>query len=427
MRELRGEFRLRLLRARRRRRAARVASLLVAEGDVPLDGGRRQAFTNRELARKLVLGKTLVRQLVGKRIEHRILIACRYAGAVGKEGKDILSVCLRLVDDDVTALKERRFSRIMGIDRRRMAAVVFKYERIDALLVDDAALCFRCTANEVRDAALRIIKLSGSTACPCLDRRHRAGAHILVVLIIALVAAFIEPLCAVLQIKIRRAAVVDETMQIRLVRHKGDIKPARGQSKEIAVELHVSDCIFRLAVAWLRPIFSHIHGNRALICGERVVAILHTGRHLDGATACEAYAAVLGIRRHAIAVDGHIHITVYGHRALFDLCQNACIIKAREYILTIERNAPLIRLLACNLQIAVDADSRGDARFIGFFPQAVALLNCDAVAAKAACHRDIERSVDGKLSSLFFHCIELDGIRQRIAAVKPPRKDIDSL
>ena len=148
---------------------------------------------------------------------------------------------------------------------------------------------------------------------------------------------------------------------------------------------------------------------------------------MDGAAACDAYAAVLRIRRHAVAVDGHIHIAVYGHIALFDLRKNACIVEAREYILTIERNTPLIRLFTCDLQIAVDADPRCGARFIRFFSKTVTLLDRDAVAAKAACHRDTERSVDGKLRRLVFHRIKLNGICQGIAAVKPSREDIDAL
>ena len=84
-------------------------------------------------------------------------------------------------------------------------------------------------------------------------------------------------------------------------------------------------------------------------------------------------------------------------------------------------------MCAGDLQIAVDANPRSDARFIRFFAPAVALLDRDAVAAKTACHRDTERTVDGKLRRLVFHRIKLNGIRQGIAAVKPSREDIDAL
>ena len=119
----------------------------------------------------------------------------------------------------------------MGKDCRRMTAVVFNRKRIDALLINDAALRFRCAANEVCDVALCMIKLPDCAACPCLDRRHCAGTHIFVILIITLVASFIEPFRTILEIKIRRTAIVNKTMQIGLVRHKGNIEPACGQRK----------------------------------------------------------------------------------------------------------------------------------------------------------------------------------------------------
>ena len=164
--KLRGKFRLRLLRARRLRRicTARVAALLVAEGDVSLDGGRRQTLADRELAREIILGEALVGQLIGQRVKHRILVVRRHAPAVGKERKDILRSCRRLVDNDIAALEKRRCSCVMGIDCRRMAAVVINRKRAAALLVNDAALGFRCAADEVCDAALCIIELPDSTA-----------------------------------------------------------------------------------------------------------------------------------------------------------------------------------------------------------------------------------------------------------------------
>ena len=112
-----------------------------------------------------------------------------------------------------------------------MSAVLVNRQRIGILLVDDAALRFRRTANKVRDVTLRIVDLPDGSAGPCSYRRHRTCALILIVLIVALVSGFVEPLCTVLQVEIRRAAVIDETVQIGLVRHKGNVESARGQCK----------------------------------------------------------------------------------------------------------------------------------------------------------------------------------------------------
>ena len=293
-----------------------------------------------------------------------------------------------------------------------MSAVLVNRQRIGILLVDDAALRFRRTANKVRDVTLRIVDLPDRSAGSGSYRRHRTCALILIVLIVALVSGFVEPLCTVLQVEIRCAAVIDETVQIGLVRHKGNVESACGQRKQIAVELYVSDRFSFFGIAGRRPVVSHIHGDCTLIGSKCIVAVPHSGGHLNGAAACNPNFAVLGIRRHAVAIDGHIHITVYGHIALFDLRQDTGVVKAREYILTVERDAPLVSLCACNLQIAVDANRRGKARLIGLLTEAVALLDCDTVAAKSARHGDIQRPIDGELCRLILQCIELNSIRQ---------------
>ena len=116
---------------------------------------------------------------------------------------------------------------------------------------------------------------------------------------------------------------------------------------------------------------------------------------MDGAAARNRDIAVCGIRRDAVAVDGHIHIIADEDIALFHLRQDARIVEAREDILAVERNAPFVRMRTCNLEIAVDADIRFLACLVGLLSVAVALLDGDTVAAKPARHRDIERGVDG--------------------------------
>ena len=56
---------------------------------------------------------------------------------------------------------------------------------------------------------------------------------------------------------------------------------------------------------------------------------------------------------------------------------------------------------------------------------AVALLHGDTVAAKTARHGDIDRRVDRDAGCCILCCVELDGIRQRIAARNPLGEDID--
>ena len=207
LRELRGELRLRLLpdRRGRRRRAARIASLLVAEGDLAADGGRRQALANRELAQKFVLSEALIGQLIGKCVEHRALIACRYAGAVSKESKDILRP-RRLVDDDIAGLERRRRGRIVIVDGDRMSAVLVHRDGSRILLIDDAALFCAFTAEEV-------LNVASANIAPVLARTDDfAYADILDILIVALIAGFIEPFSAIFQVEIR-VCCVDNTVQ----------------------------------------------------------------------------------------------------------------------------------------------------------------------------------------------------------------------
>ena len=316
-----------------------------------------------------------------------------------------------LCDTDVAALHRGRRSRIVVINHLRMSAVVVDGKLLRILLEDGAARCLCRTAVEVRDAALADI--GSSSACT----GRRARTDILVVLIIARVASLVRPQGTILHIEVCRAAVVDEAVQGGARRREGNVQSARRQSEEIAVEPDVLR-------AGRRAVRARIHVDRALIGGERVVAVLHACRHLNRAAA-DLNAAVRRVRRHAVSVDGHIDIPRYGNIALFDLRQDAGVVEAREYILTVERDAPLIGRCPRNLQIVVDADAGGSACLIGLLPAAIALLHSDAIAAKAACHGDVDGRVDGDPGRLVLRCIKLDSVRQRSAPGKASRDDID--
>ena len=260
---------------------------------------------------------------------------------------------------------------------------------------------------EVRNAALGHI----------FAIRENARTLILVVLIVAFVARLVRPLCAVLQVEVRRAAVIDETVQIGVRCGEGDIQFSGGQRKEVAVELHVA-CAGRCAVR------ARIHMDGALIRAKGIVAVLHTGGNLDCAAA-NVDAAVLRIRRHAVAVDGHIDIAVYGHLALFDLRQNACVVEAREDVLTVDGDAPLIRFCARDFKVAVDCYGGGGSCLVRLLAEAIALLHGDAVAAEAARHGDVDGGVDRDGRCRVLRRIKLDGVRQGVAACQLFREDVD--
>ena len=225
-------------------------------------------------------------------------------------GEGDAAVLCCLCNADVAALHHGRCCSIVFVDDLRMPAVIVDGNFLGILLKDEAARRFRCAAVEVRDAAL------GNIFAVC----ESARALVLVVLIVALVAPFVDPLCGVLQVKIRCAAVVDKTMQVGVARCESDVQLARGERKEIAGELHVTR-------AGHISCCSCIHVDRALIGSECIVTVLHICGYLDR-TAADMDAAVCRIRRHAVAVDGHIHIPRYSNIALFDLRQDARVVEA---------------------------------------------------------------------------------------------------
>ena len=346
--QLRSERCLRLLVARRRRwrRRCRVTALLAREGDVLVDGGKRQAFANGKLARKFAVCVTLVRQLVRERVEHRILIRCRHAARIGEEREDVLRAD-RLVDDDIAGLERRRRGRIVIVDSDRMSAVLVHRDGSRILLIDDAALFCAFTAEEV-------LNVASANIAPVLARTDDfACADVLDVLIVALIARFVEPLRAVLQIEIR-IHCVDDTVQPRFVCCESNTKiAALPGGKEITVELHIAHAR-RLSVR------AEIHRDAARISGKRIVAVFHAGRHLYPAAArkrdcCAAFAAPTC--RYAIAVDRHIHIAGYVDHGGARMRQYAGVVVARKYIFAIERDAPFPRICTGDLQIAVDANA----------------------------------------------------------------------
>ena len=278
-----------------------VAALAAAlKGNVLVRGGGGQPFCERELARELAVSVALVGELSCKCVQHSILLP-GYTVIVGEEGHDVRCAD-RLVHDNITALDRGRCRRVVFVDDGRMPAVLVNVEILRILLVDDAVRRIRVATVEMGDMRFRRVDFLAT------DLGDRTRTDILDVLMIALVAALVDPLRAVLQIEVCLTAAVDKTMQIGLVRQERRLQLARGQRKQIAVELHVGDIAACLSVGERRSVLAHIHGDLALIGGEGVVAVFRSCRHLNGAAACDTNCAVCCIRRDTIAVDGQIDI-----------------------------------------------------------------------------------------------------------------------
>ena len=194
----------------------------------------------------------------------------------------------------------------MCVEDACMSAVIVDHERLRILLEDHAAFFCCHAAVEVRNAAL------AGVGCARTCARQRTCADVLAVLVVTHIARFIHPLRTVLQIEVRCAAVVHETVEACICRRKGDAERPCRESKEIAVEDNAL-CSRR------HPIGTGIHMDCALIGRQCIVAVFHAGRYLDAAAA-EVHAAAVGVRRDAVAVDGHIYGPADGDVALFDLC-----------------------------------------------------------------------------------------------------------
>ena len=133
----------------------------------------------------------------------------------------------------------------MLINSRCMAAVIIKRHCIRILLVDDAACGLCRSAIEIGDTASADIDLLAGDIGEC------ARADVLVVLIVARIAPLIQPCCTVLQIEIRRTAVIHKAVQVGLIRQQCDVQRAGRQSKEITVKFYVRNIGTFLVVARL--------------------------------------------------------------------------------------------------------------------------------------------------------------------------------
>ena len=128
-------------------------------------------------------------------IEHRFnrLIYC-HINTVAVGAKRDRRVCRSFGDRRIAAEDIGRSLCIMRIRYHRMAAVVVDGE-VFALgsLVDDAHRIFTAAAIEVGHTALFAV------------------ADVFVILVVARVVRFIRPSCTILEVKVRRRAVIDDT------------------------------------------------------------------------------------------------------------------------------------------------------------------------------------------------------------------------
>ena len=244
--ELLGERGLCLFRAwrRRGRTSTGVTAAFRRKGNVLVDGGGRQSLADRKLTFEFPVGEILVRQLIGERIQHGVLIGCCHSVCIGKECENILR-SHSFADDNITALKGCRRCCIMLVNSCRIATVIIKRHCIRILLVDDAACGLCRSAIEIGDTASADIDLLAGDIGEC------TRADILVVLIVARIAPLIQPCCTVLQIEIRRTAVIHKAVQVGLIRQQCDVQRAGRQSKEITVKFYVRNIGTFLVVARL--------------------------------------------------------------------------------------------------------------------------------------------------------------------------------
>ena len=267
------------------------------------------------------------------------------------------------------------------------------------LLVNDAGAGCRVSAIEI-----------GNTACA-------VAARIFIIFSIACISRLIRPRRAVSEPHVHRTAVIHNAVKPGIGCGKGRIDSPCGKDENIAVKIDI--CRPRRISS-----DAGIHINRALISAERIVAVIHAGRHRY-LPAADRHFASCRIDSDPVAVDIKVYISVDLYFTVIYRCQDARVIETGIHIFIIYGNAPDRIISALDIHIAVDDDLGRSGRLIAGFAPAVRLLDSNAVPAQTACHGDIHRRMDGNPSGAGFRCVKPDGIGYGIAARKPGSNNID--
>ena len=247
---------------------------------------------------------------------------------------------------------------------------------------------------------------TGTAACKFTDVAGSIAADILIILCITCIIGQVYPACTVLQPHIYCAAIIYNAAQIRIIRSQSYIYRTCFQREDIAAKLNA-------VIAGRRAILTGIDVNGSLICSQGVVTIIHTLRNINLATA-NRNRTVLGIRCNTIAIHIHISSTADIYTAVFNLCKNTGVVKARQHIICIYRNTPCFAVRALYSQIAVNRNRIGNIRSITCFTPTVCFLYSNAITAVTAVHRDINISVNSNLAGSRFAGIIHDSIIQGI-------------
>ena len=318
-------------------------------------------------------------------------------------------------DRRITAKDRRWCQGIMRICYHRMTAVVVDGEVFAVCsLADDTDSIFTATAVEVGHAALFTV------------------ADVFVILIITRIVGFVRPYSTILQVEVRRRAVVDDTAQVRVVCRKSERYRCIGfiiffQNEDVTVDIDI-------ARTYCLAVCAKIHRNVAAIGGECIVSIVSTFRYGDLTAACYGDGAVICNSCDTVTVYIDINIAVYKDITFFDFGNDTCVVVSRDDVVLAKTDAPVLIRLAFDIDVAVlNMDSRCCCRFLAVFAPTVGLDNGDTIPTHTAVYTDIKipcvdliACCDGQRGAALIRRVKPDGIRQRVAVFGALSDDIKS-
>ncbi len=264
------------------------------------------------------------------------------------------------------------------------------------------------TAIAVNSYILTVALLENDTLVTAAAARQSGNvastitADIFIILAVAAVIGLINPGGAILQPHIYSTAIIHNTTQVRILIGQGNINSTGAQSKDIATKLN-SIAAYNIAI------LPSIDVNRSLIRTQGIITIAHTLRYVNFTTA-NGYSTACSISCDTIAVYVHIRSTADVHAAIFYLRQNTGVIKTRQYIILIQRDAPSLAVCTLDSQITVNCNAVFYVGGIACFTPTVSLLYSHAIAAVSAHHTNVDITIDRNLAGTFLASIVHNGV-----------------
>ncbi len=252
-----------------------------------------------------------------------------------------------------------------------MTAVIVNQESLAVFrLIDNTSLRSGRATVEVRYAALF------------------AEANIFVILFVASIVRFVRPGSTVLEVEVRRATVVDNTVQMRVSSCKCEryagiewIIFFHNENIAVNVDIAIADCITNL---------TEVHRYIATIGSECIIAVLRAFWYGDLTTACDGDFAIISNRCDTVTVYIKVNITNNKNAGVVYLRYNTCIVEAGEYIILADTDTPVLVCLTFDGDITIDFDLGFADCFRTLFAPAVSLSDCDTVTTHTAFHTDID-------------------------------------